>query len=133
MNPRNALFAAVLCSLPGSHAAAQSPAGDGYPMPRDATVRDLVDGYSAQKQCNDGFLQKFKLSAADCAARVETARNECPAMIADGLPDELDVRLAYRAVGRSRVCLLTTIWQRPYNAEAADRASDALYAKDNAG
>lgn len=125
------VFACALWVVSSVHANAQSSADDTYPMSRDAAARDLVDDYVPRKHCAEPFMQKFQLDAAECAARLATARERCPSMITDGLPAELDEKLAYRLVGRSKVCMLTTLLQRAYNAEAADRASEVMWEKDH--
>lgn len=121
---RTLLGISTMCVL-HVHAASPEP----FPLPRDASVRDIVAAYSVEKTCHPAFLEKFHLSKQACSAKLELARQDCPALIAAGLPDWLDERQTYMLMGRSRVCLLTTIWGRPYNSDAADRASEEIWKK----
>jgi hypothetical protein len=127
------LLPTLIChafSIAGARARESS---DAYPMPRDVTVSDLVESYSPQENCRAEFLERFTITSSDCAARVALAKTTCPALIVEGLPDVLDEKHVYRLMGRSKVCVLTTIWGRPYNGAAADRAADRMWAKDHGG
>jgi hypothetical protein len=121
------VFLAALLAEP-AHAAP-----DVYPMPRDAAVADIMNGYSTDESCSERMLRVVKRNAEECADFLVLAKKTCPAKIAEGLPDELTERDAYRLAGRSKVCVILTISGRPYRNEPADRAAEALWKRDHAG
>jgi hypothetical protein len=127
MQLERSIFVLLAALLAGQALAAP----DIYPIPRDAAVADIMNGYSTEESCSEPMLRVAKRTAAECADLLALAKKRCPARIAEGLPDELTERDAYRLAGRSKVCVLLTISGRPYRNEPADRASEALWKRDH--
>ncbi len=100
-------------------------------MSRDAAIKDLVASYSPQENCDAKFLEKFKIALSECATKVALAKKDCPTLIAENLPNELDEKQAYKLVGRSKACVLVTIWGRPYNGLVVDRAAEKMWEKEH--
>jgi len=123
------LVAGTLCAIVYAHGLTPGK----FPLARDASAQDIVAGFSIEKTCHLKFLEKFKLTRNNCGAKLELARKNCAALIVEGLPEWLQERQLYTLMGRSRVCLLSTIWGQPYNREAADHASEAMWKKDGNG
>lgn len=123
----------ILVFLAALLAGQAKAAPDVYPMPRAATVADIMNGYSAEESCSERMLRVVKRTAEECADFLALAKKTCPAKIAEGLPDKLTERDVYRLAGRSKVCVILTISGRPYRNEPADRAAEALWERDHAG
>jgi hypothetical protein len=121
----------LLACLAAFVAGQSEAAPDVYPMPRDASVADILNTYSVEQSCSERMLRVVKRTAAECADRLALAKKECAAKIAEGLPDELTERDAYRLAGRSKVCVLLTISGRPYRNAPADSAAEALWKRDH--
>jgi hypothetical protein len=100
-------------------------------MPRDFTIAAIMDGYSVALGCSETMLRVVERTAEQCADLLALAKKTCPAKIADGLPDKLDERDAYRLASRSKACIIRTIRGEAYRNEPADRESETLWKRDH--
>jgi hypothetical protein len=100
-------------------------------MPRDFTIAAIMDGYSVALGCSETMLRVVERTAEQCADLLALAKKTCRAKIADGLPDKLDERDAYRLASRSKACIIRTIRGEAYRNEPADRESETLWKRDH--
>jgi hypothetical protein len=100
-------------------------------MPRDFTIAAIMDGYSVALGCSETMLRVVERTAEQCAGLLALAKKTCRAKIADGLPDKLDERDAYRLASRSKACIIRTIRGEAYRNEPADRESETLWKRDH--
>lgn len=106
---------------------------DVYPMPRDATIADLVSAYSPATQCTARMLSISKITLSECTLRVATARKDCRTLIAEDLPSQLDEKQTNRLVARSQACVFLSIHGRPYSNVSADQAAEKMWARHHGG
>jgi hypothetical protein len=94
-------------------------------------IAAIMDGYSVALGCSETMLRVVERTAEQCADLLALAKKTCRAKIADGLPDKLDERDAYRLASRSKACIIRTIRGEAYRNEPADRESETLWKRDH--
>ena len=113
---RSMSFGLVLVAFGGSLLGAGT-----FPMSRDAAISELIGSYSLK--CLPRTAEALKISESECAARAEGAKKTCPALIADGLPPQIDEKQLSRLVARASGCHMRTIMGKPYDNAPYDRSA----------
>jgi hypothetical protein len=117
---RYVLFVLIPSALISTVALAAS---DVFPMPRDAAITQFVGAYS-NKSCTTRVLEGLKITADECAARTEKAKEKCPTLIAEGLLKGIDEKQLGIVVARSVGCLMMMIVGKPYENAPWDKTAE---------